>query len=116
MNYGKSILNHIVQSNVQTFLLPSCDIYFGETGIDEAYTYMEYYGDSILEPLNSQKLQLIDNTVLLWIGVLLTEQYIENKILHKKCKIELSSIRIFMMVFLKLSCYKYEITGQSLNI
>ena len=95
MNYGKSILNHIVQSNVQTFLLPSCDIYFGETGIDEAYTYMEYYGDSILEPLNSQKLQLIDNTVLLWIGVLLTEQYIENKILHKKCKIELSSISNF---------------------
>lgn len=95
MNYGKSILNHIVQSNVQTFLLPSCDIYFGETGIDEAYTYMEYYGDSILEPLNSQKLQLIDNTVLLWIGVLLIEQYIENKILHKKCKIELSSISNF---------------------
>lgn len=56
---------------------------------------MEYYGDSILEPLNSQKLQLIDNTVLLWIGVLLIEQYIENKILHKKCKIELSSISNF---------------------
>ena len=29
------------------------------------------------------------------IPVLLTEQYIENKILHKKCKIELSSISNF---------------------
>ena len=95
MNYGKSLLNHIVQFNMKTFLLPSCDIYFGETGIDEAYTYMEYYGDEILKSLNSQKLQLIDNTVLLWIGVLLTEEYIEKKLLHKECKIELSSISNF---------------------
>lgn len=95
MNYGKSLLNHIVQYNMQTFLLPSCDIYFGETGIDEAYTYMEYYGDNIFECLNLQKLPSIDNIILLWIGTLSTEQYIEKKILHKECKIELSSISYF---------------------
>lgn len=67
MNYGKSLLNHIVEYNMQTFLLPSCDIYFGETGIDEAYTYMEYYKDVFkisifaLAPLKSPLLILIDN-------------------------------------------------------
>lgn len=95
MNYGKSLLNHIVRYNMQTFLLPSCDIYFGEIGIDEAYTYIEYYKDGILKNLNSQKFQLIDNTVLLWISVLSIEQYIEKKILHKECKIELSAITDF---------------------
>ena len=80
---------------MQTFLLPSCDIYFGEIGIDEAYTYMEYYKEGILENLNSQKFQLIDDTVLLWISVLSIEQYIEKKILHKECKIELSAITDF---------------------
>lgn len=95
MNYGKSLLNHIVEYNMQTFLLPSCDIYFGETGIDEAYTYMEYYKDGILEHLNLQKCQSIDTAVLLWIVALSVEKYIAKKILYKECKIELSSILNF---------------------
>lgn len=101
MNYGKSVLNHIVEYNMKIFFLPSCDIYFGETGIDEAYTYIEYYDDNILEHLNLQKLQSIDNTILLWIGALLTERYIEKKILHKECNIELSSILNFYSIFVE---------------
>lgn len=99
MNYGKSLLNHIVQYNMQTFFLPSSDVYFGEIGIDEAYTYIEYCGDTILEYLASQKFQSSDNIVLLWIGALLTEQYIEKKILHIECKIKPSSILNFFNNF-----------------
>lgn len=93
INYGKSLINHIVQYDSQYYLLPSSDVYFGEIGMDEALTYLDYWGThnicNIFSHLNTLA---ADNTINLWIFALLIEQYIEQRALHYKDCIELEKL------------------------
>lgn len=90
LNYGKSLLEHIILWNSKLYLLPSSEIFWGETGFDAAQTYIEYYGESgIFKILLSNSL---DSTIVLWICCLLTERYIRAKILMKKTDLNISVI------------------------
>lgn len=87
------MINHIVQYDSQYYLLPSSDVYFGEIGMDEALTYLDYWGThnicNIFSHLNTLA---ADNTINLWIFALLIEQYIEQRALHYKDCIELEKL------------------------
>lgn len=82
-----------MQYDSQYYLLPSSDVYFGEIGMDEALTYLDYWGThnicNIFSHLNTLA---ADNTINLWIFALLIEQYIEQRALHYKDCIELEKL------------------------
>ena len=95
MNYGKSLINHIVKYDSQYYLLPGSDIYFGEIGIDEALTYLDYWGaDNICNNFSHLNNFPTDNTINLWIFSLLTEYYIEQRALYYKKHIELEKLLV----------------------
>lgn len=97
MNYGKSLINHIVKYDSQYYLLPGSDIYFGEIGIDEALTYLDYWGvDNICNNFSQLNNFATDNTINLWIFSLLTEYYIEQRALHYKKNIELEKLLVYI--------------------
>ena len=95
MNYGKSLINHIVKYDSKYYLLPGSDIYFGEIGIDEALTYLDYWGaDNICNIFSRLNNLPTDNTINLWIFSLLTEHYIEQRALHYKKHIALEKLLV----------------------
>lgn len=95
MNYGKSLVNHIVKYNSKYYLLPGSDIYFGEIGVDEALTYLDFWGaDNICNILSDSDNLPTDNTVNLWIFSLLIEHYIEQRAMHYKKHIEFEKLLV----------------------
>lgn len=90
LNYGKSLLGHIVQWNSTLYLLPCSEIFWGEAGFDVALTYIDYYGEScIVKVLPNVSLDL---SVIRWISCLLTKNYICSKILMQKTSFYISDI------------------------
>lgn len=99
MNYGKSLINHIVKYNSKYYLLPGSDIYFGEIGIDEALTYLDYWGaDNNCNNFSHLNNLPTDKTINLWIFSLLTEHYIEQRALYYKEHIELEKILSYIKI------------------
>lgn len=79
INYGKSVINHIVRYKGQLYLLPSGDMFYGEIGFDFAYTYVEYFNlPDLFVFLNDQT----QNTrITYWICCILIQEYIRDRIL-----------------------------------
>lgn len=79
INYGKSIINHIVSYNDRLYLLPSGDMFYGEIGFDYAYTYLEYFSLSDLFVFLNNKSQ--DLKTIYWTCCVLLQRYIQDQIL-----------------------------------
>lgn len=90
LNYGKSLLGHMVQWKSELYLLPSSEIFWGESGFDMAITYIDYYGESIFTQLLTAN--DLDSNIILWICCLLTQNYVQTKILMQKTTFNVSEI------------------------
>lgn len=91
LNYGKSLISHTVVWNSNIYLLPSCEVYWGEIGFDAAITYLEYYGDESI--FNNFPSIEQDTNSIIWICCLLIEKYIKAKVLLQNCTIKLEIIK-----------------------
>lgn len=101
INYGKSVINHIVRYNGQLYLLPSGDMFYGEIGFDYAYTYLEYYDLTDLFALLNDEIQNIN--VIYWICCILLQKYIRDHILFIEDSINITELsKIIQMHFTKL--------------
>lgn len=89
-NYGKSIIDHVVQYNNQLYLLPSGTMFYGEIGFDYAFTYLNYFKSTdLMNMLNSPNQ---DRMIVYWTCCLIIEQYIQNCILYIDNKISIQDI------------------------
>ncbi len=101
INYGKSVINHIVRYNGKLYLLPSGDMFYGEIGFDYAYTYLEYYDLTDLFALLNDQTQNIK--VIYWICCILLQKYIRDHILFIEDSINITELsKIIQMHFTKL--------------
>lgn len=90
LNYGKSLLNHVINKNHKYYLLPSSDIFIGELGQDEGIIFTAYYLKN--HTLLNDTYYILED-IIIWCLLYCMELLISSKILWKPSAVLLSDLK-----------------------